>query len=99
MSENEVCSICMNEIQDEECFITLSCQHKYHFDCCQQASQHSMKCCLCRKRTIPNFMAIFPTYVSIPVPEFRRSYAYVAIDDILQNINDESSVTDDSENT
>ncbi|ORX71807.1 hypothetical protein DL89DRAFT_265523 [Linderina pennispora] len=52
-AEQDVCAICLAEIEDDEKLLKLPCKHKYHQDCIQiWLTEKSERCPLCKKSVL-----------------------------------------------
>lgn len=77
-AEESLCGICQDSLSGDQCEVKLTCTHRYHFSCLQEAYEWSSRCPLCRAQTVPNFLALHPAYISLPAtPALIRQLAYM----------------------
>ena len=49
-TENETCSICLEDLKTDKNFVTTKCGHKFHFSCLMESLKLNSLCPLCRSQ-------------------------------------------------
>ena len=48
--KDDVCTICLLQLHEENDVVELNCNHQYHIDCIKNWLNHKPECCLCKTK-------------------------------------------------
>jgi len=99
-SEQLICSVCLETMDNRTVsLVSLSCLHKFHFDCLRECASFDHRCPMCRQETIPEFQSssseLFPVITFPLTPRLIRALASENIFTTLQSDTSSESGSED----